>query len=148
MCKLAIGINVKLKLSTFELVCANPIKGQSNFSGETILVIKKLQAALGKLHTFSLVIGMDNANAIDKWFQYQDLINLIRFIVVPRKGEVRDTKIDWYLKSPHVYLDVNIPRVSSTEVRDAVKQENRTFLNSNLQLEVLQYIDKQGLYRN
>jgi nicotinate-nucleotide adenylyltransferase len=149
MCKLAIGIDIRLKLSTFEIVCANPIKGWSNFSGETILVAKQLQTKLGKVHAFSFVIGMDNANTIDKWSKYEELINIVRFIVVPRKSETRDTKVNWYLKYPHVYLeDADIPEISSTNIRMAVKQNNIEFLKNNLQPEVLQYINKNGLYRS
>jgi len=49
---------------------------------------------------------------------------MIRFVVVPRQGEVRDIESDWYLKAPHIYLcgDTDIPEISSTEIRHSLSR--------------------------
>jgi nicotinate-nucleotide adenylyltransferase len=96
-------------------------------SGETYQTIKMLQAedfAKNK-YDFSWIIGMDNANAFDRWVNYQNLEKMIRFVVVPRTGVERDPKVDWYLKPPHIFLgnpDHEIGEVSSTLVRDSLQR--------------------------
>ena len=55
-------------------------------------------------HKFSLIIGMDNANNFHKWANYEELMNLVRFIVVTRAGVPRNENVNWYMKSPHTFL--------------------------------------------
>lgn len=66
---------------------------------------------------FSLVIGQDNADTIEKWKNSQKLINEFRVIVCSRHEH--STVDKWYLKPPHIYVrDLDIPEISSTKIRE------------------------------
>jgi nicotinic acid mononucleotide adenylyltransferase len=107
----------------------------------------------------SIVIGLDNANTFDKWVNYRDLERMIQFVVVPRPGEKRDPKINWYMKPPHVWVEDDrniIPELSSTLVRKNIvglygnkgHEAARYFLNGQIHPDVLQYIINNNLYKN
>ena len=98
-----------------------------------------------------MIIGLDNANTFDKWVNYQDLERLAQFVVVPRKGVVRNPDVDWYLKPPHIFLnrETNIQEVSSTEIReffdkDTIIKREKTL--TYLDEDVYKYILKNKLY--
>jgi nicotinic acid mononucleotide adenylyltransferase len=109
---------------------------------------------------------MDNANTFNKWVNYEHLEKMIRFIVVPRLGEVRDEAVDWYLKEPHVLLqhdEEQLKQISSTDIRNKFKLYYKSmsapnnqveidrygsFLTDNLDLNVFDYIITKNLYRH
>jgi len=139
MCKLAVGLNTRIKVSSFEI--------RYRFTGEVYNMFKFLQSKLSRLGTYSFIIGTDNANTIDQWFNYQELLTIVRFIVVSRQGEIQDPKVDWYLKRPHIYLQSNdIPEISSTQIRNAIKSHDDVFVRKNVNPEVLDYVHKNKFY--
>lgn len=61
----------RMKAFDFEIV--------NKLGGETYHTIKRLlDSSLVDEYDFSLVIGMDNANTFDKWYNYKELERLIR----------------------------------------------------------------------
>jgi len=40
---------------------------------------------------FSIIVGMDNANKIKEWHRWQELIEMIPFLVVKRRGIEQQT---------------------------------------------------------
>jgi len=102
-----------------------------------------------------IVIGMDNANKIKEWYRYADLVNLVPFLVVKRKGVEATT--NWFNEPPHQCLDIGdhpgtllqtnalaVP-VSSTLVRQTIqKGEDPRHL---LHLDVWDHIKAKGLYQ-
>ncbi|TRZ79942.1 hypothetical protein D4R86_05145 [bacterium] len=113
MCEMMAKLDGRIRVFGYE--------GEKKLGGETYHFVKTLlgeEFAKDK-YDFSLIIGQDNANTFNKWVNYEDLEKMIRFVVVPRQGEVRDIESDWYLKAPHIYLcgETNIPETSSTEIR-------------------------------
>lgn len=153
MCKTAVKKNNRIRVCSFEI--------DHKLQGETYKVVKALleHKWCGQEYEFSFIIGQDNANSFDKWVNYEFLEKMVNFVVVPRKGETRDKNVDWYLKSPHIYMspDNTIPEISSTEIRKALKdlrnseskQQNSTsllFLIKNLHPSVFDYITKHNLY--
>ena len=102
-------------------------------------------------YEFSYIIGMDQANNFHTWRKYKDLMKTAKFIVVPRVGE-KYSKVNWYKKSPHVYLDSPIMEVSSTQVRNLIGTWWKDNTREDLILEkidkpVFAYIKKYCLYR-
>jgi len=98
---------------------------------------------------FYMIIGIDNANEINKWISYETLIERISFIVVNRKGIKRDLNIDWYTKKPHRYFENDgIIESSSTEVRELLNKERYNFkkINKLLDIDVYNYIIENNLY--
>jgi len=139
MCELAANTDGRIKVFDYEKV--------NNLGGETYHFLKSLTTDKNyENYNFSFIIGQDNANTFDKWFNYENLEKLVRFIVIPRVGfsSVSDA---WYLKQPHIFLNYEKPimEVSSTEVRNKiVKNEDVSGLLNN---EVLEYINKNKFYR-
>lgn len=120
--------------------------------GETYHFIKRLlDSDLSERCEFSYIIGMDNANHFDRWVNFEELERLIRFVVVPRVGETPDTKVDWYLNPPHVFLmpDSPLPETASSTVRECVSSYAPIRSRDLLRLvneKVLDYILSHKLY--
>ena len=143
MCKLAVAIDGRIQVSDYEI--------KNALRGETYHLVKRLlnEDYAKNRYDFSFIIGLDNANTFNKWVNYEELERMCRFVVVPRKGIVRDESVNWYLKPPHIYLspDNDIPEISSTEIRAWIKDPKEPisdvpFLDKN----VLNYIVKNRLY--
>ena len=113
MCELATRHDGRIKVFDYEI--------QNELAGETYHFVKRLLEEPYAKHKydFSIIIGQDNANTFDKWVNYEDLVKMIRFVVVSRSGTDRDPAVDWYLDPPHIYLygGDEIPNISSTDIR-------------------------------
>jgi nicotinate-nucleotide adenylyltransferase len=160
MCKLAAQCDGRIKVFDYEI--------KNQLQGETFHFVKRLldESFAKNQYDFSLIIGMDNANTFNKWVNYEHLEKMIRFIVVPRLGEVRDEAVDWYLKEPHVLLqhdEEQLKQISSTDIRNKFKLYYKSmsapnnqveidrygsFLTDNLDLNVFDYIITKNLYRH
>jgi len=156
MCNLAIE-DARMKVFDFEI--------KHKLAGETYHTVKQLLGTDFAKHTydFSMIIGMDNANTFHQWVNFEDLERMLRFVVVPRKGETRDESVDWYLHRPHIYLspDNSIPQISSSKIREWLqtfyinalhggRQDEYhhvvDLLEKNLSLKVFDYIRSCELY--
>ena len=86
-----------------------------------------------------LVIGQDNAECIEKWENYQDLLANFTIIVLPRDGI--SSKDKWYTKEPHHFInDFKQIDVSSSEIRADVKS------SINITKTTKEYIRRNQLY--
>lgn len=145
MCQLAVehNKNSKVKVSDYEIA--------NKLTGESIDIIKKLQA--DHKDQFYFVIGMDNAIKITGWTDWEVLIGLIPFIVMPRSGYTlsqTDSSITpiaptaWFMKDPHIYLaDYEANIMSSTQVRDDLRTKKSCDLIDD---PVSDYIKSNTLY--
>lgn len=147
MCELMVQYDKRMRVFDFEI--------QLQLAGETYHTIKKLlDSPFVNEYDFSLVLGMDNANTFDKWYNYEELEKLIKMVVIPRKGEKINSLIDWYLKPPHIFIqpDKNneIPQISSSEIRTWLKEVDDRIpfqlLRQNLLPNVFDYIGQNHLY--
>jgi nicotinate-nucleotide adenylyltransferase len=118
MCRLAAQVDGRIKVFDYEI--ANKLDGETYNLAKLLFEDKKYKDS----HSFSFVIGLDNANTFDKWVNYQELERLARFVVIPRTGERAKRGVNWYLKQPHIYLEPDNPlmEISSTEVRNSLEQ--------------------------
>lgn len=141
MCRLAAQADPRIKVFDYEI--------QHQLSGETYHFVKRLLAEpmAHERYVFSVIIGQDNANAIDTWVNGEESINLIRYVVVPRAGVPADLSQTWYLRPPHVYLVNDQPQieVSSTLVRRLLRERSPA-VTQLLDASVLKYITNRGLY--
>ena len=143
MLEIALKDNGQLKVFDFE------IKNKSD--GKMFNTVNQLYKEYSnKEYNFKMVIGLDNANIISKWYKYEELKNLIGFIVIKRNGV--EMKSEWFLKKPHTYIDNDFLKeeISSTIVRDLLTKKQtlriKEKLNSLLNKEVYKYIIKNNLY--
>jgi nicotinate-nucleotide adenylyltransferase len=151
MCQLAAELDGRIKVFDFEI--------KHKLRGETYNLVKRLlETPMGKHECdFSMIIGLDNANTFDQWVNYRELERMIRFVVVPRTGEKRNKKVNWYLKPPHVFLEPEKPllEMSSTVIREALayncrdprySEHAREILSTGLVPKGLEYIQEHDLY--
>lgn len=120
MCKIATRNDGRLKVFDFEI--------EQRLSGETYNMVKRLQDTdmAKNEYDFSLIMGLDNANTFSQWVNYEELERMIRFVVVQRVGYEIDPKVDWYLKSPHIFLgNAAINNMSSTRIRGVLKDREK-----------------------
>ncbi len=126
---------------------------ENKLGGETYHFLKSLMdSEYAEKHEFSCIIGMDNANNFDKWVNFEELERLVRFVVVPRVGDEPNASVDWYLKSPHIFLqpDTPLPDTASSTIRETVGDTecSKRFevLTRGIDPRILDYIDTKGLY--
>lgn len=143
MCQLVADKDGRMKVFDYEI--------RNQLVGETYHFVKRLldEDFAKDQYDFSMAIGMDNANTFADWVNYQDLERMMRFVVVPRKGEVQDPTVRWYLEKPHIYLlpDEGNPirQISSTELREWVGTDvDRA--KEHLDFDVFDYIKEHKLY--
>lgn len=120
MCRIAARNDGRLKVFDFEI--------EQKLSGETYNMVKRLQDTDQAKHEcdFSVIMGLDNANTFSNWVNYEELERMVRFVVVQRQGYEIDPKVDWYLKTPHIFLgDAAINNMSSTRIRSALARREQ-----------------------
>lgn len=137
LCQIAININNnnKIKLCNFEI--------KNQLVGQSYDIIKKFYENYSTKNKFYFLIGADNAVNIERWNNYEKLLQIIPFIVIPRK----DYNIHhdaWCYKEPHIYLNnCFTDNTSSTEIRNELKITKYSDLIFD---EMNEYIKKYNLY--
>jgi nicotinate-nucleotide adenylyltransferase len=117
---------------------------QQKFEGKTYLMLEHLlRETFSKNITYFYIIGMDNANNINKWYMHEKLIKVIPFIVFPRSQMDAVVKGAWYTKKPHILLNSSVAGISSSEIRRMIGMGKTTEYLSD---SVVQYIKENGLY--
>ena len=95
--------NEKFKL------CPDPFKYTINFIKD-IFTSKEFN----RYNTYYL-IGMDQAELIEEWAEWKELLNIIPFIVVNRYGITHTNT--WCMKDPHKLIYMKDVPISSSEIR-------------------------------
>jgi nicotinate-nucleotide adenylyltransferase len=110
---------------------------ERDLEGES-LTLRTLEH-LALLHpdwSMRLLIGADVVNDLPKWHRFDRISEIAPPIIVGRAGVVAEG-------TPEPIL----PRVSSTEVRDALAQGDHDRLEKLVPRDVLSLIEERGLYR-
>jgi nicotinate-nucleotide adenylyltransferase len=133
---IAIQTMCQLFISSYEKV--------HEINGPTIEVVRQLRRTHGFPGKISYLIGHDQADLIDKWSDWEELITLIPFIVVSRKG-YEENRLNWYRKEPHLFLNIPVKHddVSSTEIRAQIKKAQ---YSQYVTPSTLSYIRRNELY--
>ncbi len=145
MCELAASVDRRIKVFDYEI--------RNKMAGETYYFLKRLlDDPEYDNYNFSYVIGMDNAVSFDRWFNYELVEKLVRFIVVNRPGISYNPAGAWYLQQPHLLLEAenrdDLIEVSSTEIRDIVAEASfaTMALEGKAASLVIKYILENKLY--
>jgi nicotinate-nucleotide adenylyltransferase len=117
---------------------------EETYSGSTYEMVSNLIKLFPDMEMF-FVIGTDNANKVPEWKRGDELIKIIPFCVIARKGY--EAKNKWFSKPPHIYLESNIPEMSSTDIREMVaandiEKASKFIANKK----VLAYLTEKRLY--
>ena len=132
MLKLAIENQPQLKVCDIELEMPRP--------SYTINTLDELSRRYPN-YKFNVVIGGDNWNIIDRWKDYQRIINEYGVVIYPRPGyELSQT-------DKHNVVVVNAPLadISSTQIREAIAKYDE--VGHLLPQGVAEYINKHNLYK-
>lgn len=139
MCEIICAKNNQIELSLFEI--------ENKLSGSTLSLIKKMYESPFLKKEIYFLIGMDNANIIYTWKNYKELLNIGRFVVVPRIGFKENPKIDWYKKSPHIYLpNCNVQESYATFVREAFQNGDLEKAKRYIDPDIYKYIIDNHIY--
>lgn len=132
MVNLATKNDARFEVESFEI-----LKETSSFTIETVRYIYKKRLDLeGKL---ALIIGSDSLSSIQKWKNYEELLNLCDFIVARRGNEeIKCTEISYKLL-PNI-----MEPTSSSLIRERIKKGEEW--KSLVPKEVASYIEDNGLY--
>lgn len=88
---------------------------------------------------YYFIIGADMVDYLPKWNRIDELIHLVQFVGVQRPRYKAGTSY------PVIWVDVPLMDISSSMVREFIQKGRRP--NFLLPQEVLDYIEKEGLYR-
>lgn len=124
-------------------VCDHEIK--HNLIGEPYDILTKILTDFKNENVkYYFAMGLDNANTIHTWPNYNKVINLLPFVIFSRVGISKNPFIIWYNEHPHMYIDSQQELdISSTKF----KQEYLKFGKSDLvDSDVLKYIKDNSLY--
>ena len=88
---------------------------------------------------FYFIIGADMVDYLPKWHRIDELIQLVQFVGVQRPKYKAGTSY------PVIWVDLPLLDISSSMIRDFIKQGRTP--NYLLPAGVLEYIEKEGLYR-
>lgn len=128
----------------FENVIVSDFEKKYNFNGQTYPTLLKFFETHKDINTdYYFIIGMDNANKIDTWDNWEEILKIINFIIIPRPNYIRDNK-KWYNKDPHILLDIEENHGSSTEVRNDIKNNRKSNLIDDY---IYDYIVENKLYK-
>ncbi|NDV78378.1 nicotinate (nicotinamide) nucleotide adenylyltransferase [Dysgonomonas sp. 511] len=134
MVQLALQKYDKLKASDFEFSMPRP--------SYTVDTLDRLQEEYPQ-HCFTLIIGGDNWEVFEKWFEYERILHNYKLKVYPRLG-YRIT-IPAKQRGKVEALDSPIVEISSTFVRDGIKAGKN--MHPFLSEAVSEYIIEKGLYK-
>ena len=115
----------------------------------TINTLKYLKQNFKK-HTFSLIVGEDNLQNLDKWKNYKDILKYHKLYVYPRVGITKKKNISHKNISPSsmqriILTKAPVVEISSTFIRASIKAKKdiRFFLPKK----VWKYIIKNKFYK-
>ena len=129
----AISNRKRIKASDVEFDMPVP-----SYSIDTLNVLSKMYPE----HTFTLLIGSDNALVFDKWKNYPEILGKYSILVYPRRGYDFETVAKHFPQMkllPTPFYDI-----SSTEIRSAIAQNQS--VNEWLEPEVIEFIQENELY--
>ena len=99
----------------------------------------------------ALFVGSDMLLSFDTWHRAEELFGMCRLYVMPRHDDraILKKKAEEYIeryKADIMFIDGDFYEISSTELRRAVMENDRAFLEKNLSKAVLDYINTHNLY--
>jgi nicotinate-nucleotide adenylyltransferase len=132
---------IKLAIEGFNQVKVCEIESKLDGKSYTFRTIEKLKKE-SPFHDFLLIVGSDILGDIDRWMDYEKLLQKTDFIIFEREGYLIENKFG-------IRIDAVIKRdvtgLSSTEVRRCVRRGES--LMGLVPENVENYIKNRGLYK-
>ncbi len=140
MCRLLCEGNIKTEVNDMELK-----RGGKSYSFYTLSELKQ------RYNDLYILIGGDMLADFDTWFNYKEILKLAGILAVRRPG-VNHEEFDRMVESLRalggsvLVLDVDMPDISSTEIRNLAVANNDDRLKQLLPNNIYGYIEENGLY--
>lgn len=91
------------------------------------------------------VCGSDNLLELDTWNNYHYILDKYKILVIRRGEDEIEEKMKEY---PNIIkTDITMSNLSSTKIRNLIKEQDLEELSTKLDLSVIEYIQKENLYR-
>jgi nicotinate-nucleotide adenylyltransferase len=143
MVQLALEDTPNLKVSNVEFNLPQP-----NY---TVTTLAKLKELFPK-HEFSLIMGEDNLRSLNKWFNYNYIIENYKLLVYPRNYTAEELILTEKLsndfqknKNVEMLDDIPLMKISSSYIRNLIK--NKKDVRFLLSDSVYKYLDEMNFYR-
>jgi nicotinate-nucleotide adenylyltransferase len=153
---------VKLTIENEKKLAINDIELKKDTPSYTIDTLKSLHQENPDA-TLCFIIGSDAFSAMQTWKEWESILNYCHIIIVKRVGFplILEPELDAAYKqnlTHHLegltqhpsgkiyYSDITLPDINATNIREALKSENKEYYLSVLPKSVLQYIQKNKLY--
>ena len=134
-----------LRLTISDINSSNNINLHPELSDRyTLITVNKARANWGDEAEYSLIIGSDILPQIDSWYRSEDLLKLVKVLIVPRSGyRIKERDLASLKKAGGEFAiaTLNAPRVSSSTYR---LQKDRSLITNS----VRDYIWQKNLYNS
>ncbi len=122
----------RIKASLIEFMLPKP--------SYTIDTLRHLRAEYGSQMEFSILMGGDLVEQLERWKDYEEILADYPIYLYPRRGE----RVDKYLDKIHILEDAPLFDISSTQIRDGLMRGDD--VRSKVDADVLAHIKSQGLW--
>ena len=130
---------VKVAINGLSYCFTSDIEFEMERPSYTYLTLRKLKQ-IHPSYTFSIIMGADNLSSIDKWKNYEEIIQNHSIYVYPRTGiePQKDPKNIFYIHLPLV-------NISSSQIRERLKKGKT--VKEFVPKEVIDMIEKEKFYQ-
>lgn len=122
------------------------------FSETISTMLKLVHSEFAETQRFKFLISVELANSIPTWPRWEELVNVIPFITIPRIGYTPKLRNPWFLQRPHTYIDIeDAPRlvdVSSTKVKKLYRSGKFKAASKLMHPLFHRFVMERGLYRS
>ncbi len=91
--------------------------------------------------------GSDNLDEFTTWENYSYILENYHLLVIPREEKIDSSKFHLPYKEHIIFVDSTYDDISSTKIRNWIKEEKMELLDSYLDSSVLTYIKEKRLYQ-
>jgi len=139
MLKIITESNEKLSVSSFEF------QDQVVYTYETLAHFKKEYPE----DEIFFICGTDNLSYLDKWKNGLDILTKYPIIVIKRETDDLESILTKYQELKPKIIIANIPpqTISSTEIRELIKNGKTSLLKEHVNPKVIDYILRKKLYQ-
>lgn len=140
MLKIIVKNNNNLDVSDFEL------KDYVVYTFETLKYFQELYPN----DEIYFICGADNLSYIDEWKNAIEILSNYKILVIDREGFNINELLDKFneYKENIIITNIKPDNISSTNIRLLIKEKNIQELKKYLNLEVIEFIDKEKLYES
>ncbi len=135
---------VSLAIKNYPYFKVSDIEIKRKSRSFTIETVKKFKRNHSKNTKIYFIIGGDEALKIQKWKEYRELLKVCKFIVFPRK-DFNLKSIDPWVKERVKFLNLDVPDISSSEIRSRTRFKKAIYRFVSPQVE--RYIKEHKLYK-